>query len=467
MASAAEDRRIVIEDTDQFGGDIKAVYLSGYHVSELGIARRIRELVTFPRQLPLVNRIDLFVTAENELGFTLSEQQARAVRDSMERKVMVITGGPGTGKTTIIKAIIAVQAKMGRKVMLAAPTGRAAKRMGEAAGREAKTIHRMLEFSPRDGKFKKDEENPLEADTFIIDEASMVDTVLMYHLLKALPLRSTLILVGDVDQLPSVGAGNVLKDIIASELVPVVRLNEIFRQSRESMIVVNAHRINSGQMPVAEDDEGHRRDFHFIEMQEPEQVVERIIGLCRERIPKRYGYRPVEDIQVLTPMHRGTAGALNLNTELQKQLNASKDELLRAGRVYKTGDKVMQIRNNYDKDVYNGDIGRIVRIDREEQELSVNFDGRFVDYDFSELDELVLAYATSVHKAQGSEYPCVVMPVLTQHYVLLQRNLLYTGITRGRKLVVLVGTKKALAIAIRNNKPQMRYTLLTERLRVK
>ncbi len=463
LASAAADRRVVIEEMDAFGGEGKAVYLIRFHVSEQGIARRMQELLACPRQLPLVSHEDILASVEKDLGFVLSEQQARAVHNSMERKAMVITGGPGTGKTTIIRAIVAIQKKLGRRTLLAAPTGRAAKRMSETTGHPAKTIHRLLEFSPKDGKFKRDEENPLEADAFVIDETSMVDTTLMYYLLKAIPPVATIIFVGDVDQLPSVGAGSVLKDIIDSGAVPVVRLNEIFRQSKESMIIVNAHRVNSGLMPF-EDMKGKRRDFHFIELAEPEEVLDKVVELCRERIPQRFGYRSIEDIQVLTPMHRGTVGAFNLNTELQKQLNPAKEELLRGGRTFKKDDKVMQIRNNYDKDIYNGDIGRIARIDAEEQELYVNFDGRLVGYDFSELDELVLAYATSVHKAQGSEYPAVVIPILTQHYLLLQRNLLYTGITRGKKLVVLVGTKKALSIAVHNNKTQLRYTLLKERL---
>ena len=463
LASAAADRRVIIEELDVFGGEGKAVYLIRFHVSEQGIARRIEELLSCPRQLPLVDQEEILTSVEKDLGFALSEEQVRAVHHSMEKKVMVITGGPGTGKTTIIRAIIAMQKRLGRRVLLAAPTGRAAKRMGEATGHQAKTIHRLLEFSPKDGKFKRDEENPLEADTFVIDETSMVDTTLMYYLLKAIPLAATIIFVGDVDQLPSVGAGSVLKDIIDSGAIPVVRLNEIFRQSKESMIIVNAHRVNCGQMPF-EDRSGTRVDFRFIEIGEPEEVLNKVVELCRERIPSRFGYRSIDDIQVLTPMHRGTVGATNLNAELQKQLNPAKDELLRGGRIFKKGDKVMQIRNNYDKDIYNGDIGRIIKIDTEEQEVDVDFDGKFVSYDFSELDELILAYATSVHKAQGSEYPAVVMPILTQHYLLLQRNLLYTGITRGKKLVVLVGTRKALSIAVHNNKTQLRYTLLRERL---
>ncbi len=462
MSWAASDRRIVIEETGDPSGCDNAVYLVRFHVSEQGIARRLRDLLAHPRQLPLMDRDELLAAAEKQLGLALSSQQALAVRDSVERKVMVITGGPGTGKTTIIKSIITIQERIGHRVMLAAPTGRAARRMSEATGREARTIHRLLEFSPKEGRFKKDEQDPLQAEAFVIDEGSMIDTVLMYHLLKALPLHATLILVGDVDQLPSVGAGNVLKDIIDSHVVPVVRLNEIFRQSRESMIIVNAHRVNSGLMPILTGT--GRSDFQFIEMEEPEAAVERLVGLCREGIPRKFGYHSIDDIQVLTPMHRGTLGALNLNIELQKHLNPSKDELLRGGRTFKTGDKVMQIINNYDKDVYNGDIGRIRKIDREEQEVYVDFYGKLVGYDLSDLDELVLAYATSVHKAQGSEYPAVVMPIFMQHYILLQRNLLYTGITRGKKLVVLLGTKKALGIAVRNDRPQMRYTLLKERL---
>jgi exodeoxyribonuclease V alpha subunit len=467
MASAESDRRIVVEETDSLGTGVgKAVYLIRFHVSEKGIAKGVHDLLGTPRQLPLIDRDAVLRITEKRLGIALSDQQRRAVRESIDSKILVVTGGPGTGKTTIIKAIIEVQQRMGRRVLCAAPTGRAAKRMGEATGYEAKTIHRLLEFSPKDGKFKKDEENVLDADTFIIDETSMVDTTLMYYLLKAIPLQATLILVGDVDQLPSVGAGSVLKDIIDSKMVSVVRLNEIFRQSQQSMIIVNAHRINGGQMPINAGDTERRTDFHFIELDDPQEVLERIVGLCRERIPAKYGLRSIEDIQVLTPMHRGTVGAASLNTELQRQLNPSKEEFVRGGRIFKHGDKVMQIRNNYDKDVYNGDIGRIAKIDGEEQEITVNFDGRSVGYDFSEVDELVLAYATSVHKAQGSEYPCIVMPVLTQHFILLQRNLLYTGITRGKKLVVLVGTKKALHIAVNNNKTQLRYTLLKERLQM-
>lgn len=445
------------------------VYLSAFYVSEVGITNKIKEIIACPRQLKLVDADEIAAQAQSDLGITLSGRQSAAVKASINNKILIITGGPGTGKTTIINAIIKVYNKMGRKVLLAAPTGRAAKRITEATGREAKTIHRLLEYSPGgasgEGGFKRNETNPLETDLVVVDEVSMVDTLLMYHFLKALPAGATLVLVGDIDQLPSVGPGNVLKDIIDAGCVQVIRLNEIFRQSRQSMIIVNAHRINNGEMPFIGRDGESPKDFYFFTIEEPEKVLEKVVSLCREGLVSRFGYNPLDDIQILTPMHRGTVGVANLNTELQKALNPTKEELLRGGRLFKTGDKVMQIRNNYDKDVYNGDIGRVVGIDNEEQELKVNYDGRIISYDFSDLDEIVLAYAISVHKSQGSEYPVVIMPVLTQHYMLLQRNLFYTGVTRGKKLVILVGTRKALAIAVRNNKPQKRYTLLKKRLR--
>ena len=444
--------------------DLTPIYLARLHVSETGIASRLKTLSGHPKQLRLINLDEAMDWVQRDLKIGLSPQQVDAVKTSVNSKVMVVTGGPGTGKTTIINAIIKIYRKMGQKPLLAAPTGRAAKRMTEATGHEAKTLHRLLEFSPGGGTFKRNDTNPLEADLIIIDETSMVDTVLMYHFLKAVPLKSTLILVGDVDQLPSVGPGNVLKDIIASGCVPTVRLNEIFRQSRRSMIIVNAHRINNGEMPITARDDVHLNDFRFLIVEEPEDALAKIISLCKDDIPARSKYHPVRDIQVLTPMHRGVAGVANLNVELQKVLNPKGDEIIRGGKTLRVGDKVMQIRNNYDKDVYNGDIGTIVGIDREVQEVKIDYDGKITSYEFMDLDEVVHAYATSVHKSQGSEYPVVIIPVLTQHFMLLQRNLLYTGITRGKKLVILVGTKKALAIAIKNNKPQKRYTRLRERL---
>jgi exodeoxyribonuclease V alpha subunit len=461
---AAQRKKIVIDSSGDRDPKTYNVYLAALYASEVGLARRLLTLVAQPKQLPLMNREDAIKEVQKGLKIALSENQLQAVREALERKVMVITGGPGTGKTTIINSIIRLYGRTGQKILLAAPTGRAAKRIFEATKHDARTIHRLLEFSPKDGRFKKNEDEPLDADLVVVDEVSMVDTVLMFQLLKAVPPGATLILVGDVDQLPSVGPGNVLKDIIDSGCIPVVRLTQIFRQSETSTIVVNAHRINSGEMPISRRAGQTKSDFHFIEVDQPEKALETIVGLCRDRLPKAFGYDAFSDIQVLTPMHKGTIGATNLNAELQKTLNPSTQSVNRAGRTFKTGDKVMQMRNNYDKDVFNGDIGRIVRINAEERDVLVNFDGKVVTYDFNDLDELVLAYATSVHKAQGSEFPAIVMPVMVQHFILLQRNLLYTGITRGKKLVVLVGTKKALAIAIRNNKPKLRFTLLKERL---
>jgi exodeoxyribonuclease V alpha subunit len=456
MKKTEGEKKIVVEDG--------AVFLAGYFTSEVGIARNLAALLAAPRDLARYDSEKAIQLVQGELQISLADNQRMAVKAALEKKVVVITGGPGTGKTTIIRAIIRIYRKNGKRVLLAAPTGRAAKRMSEAAGHEAKTIHRLLEFSPKTAAFKRNEELPLEADLIVIDEASMIDTLLAYHFIRAVPRNATLILVGDVDQLPSVGAGNVLRDIIDSGSVPTVRLNEIFRQSRQSLIIVNAHKINHGEFPILTSAKGKLQDFYFIDVEEPEEACGKIIELCSEKIPATFGFDPVTDIQVLAPMHRGIIGAANLNTELQKHLNRSADELVRGGRTIKTGDKVMQIRNNYDKDVYNGDIGWIVSIDREEQELVVDFDGRRVSYDFIELDELVLAYAVSVHKSQGSEYPAVVMPLLTQHYLMLQRNLLYTAVTRGKKLVVIIGTKKALAIAIKNDRPRLRYTRLKERL---
>ena len=377
----------------------------------------------------------------------------------------MLTGGPGTGKTTIIKAILEIYRRLTSRIVMGAPTGRAAKRMSEATGWEAKTLHRVLEWSPQEMGFKKDADHPLDADVVIIDEASMIDNLLMHHFLKAVPKGSVFILVGDVNQLPSVGAGSVLKDIIESGVVPMVELNEIFRQAMGSLIITNAHRINRGEFPQIPQSKGEQQDFYFIQKETPEEIADTILNLVTKRIPARFANDPVNDIQVLTPMHKGLIGAQNLNTVLQEALNKAEGELARGGRTYKVGDKVMQIKNNYDKEVFNGDIGRVERIDTENQVVTVEFDGRSVEYDFSELNELVLAYAVSVHKSQGSEYPVVVMPVHISHYMLLQRNLIYTGVTRAKKLVILVGTKKALSIAIRNNKIQKRFTGLSRRLK--
>jgi exodeoxyribonuclease V alpha subunit len=404
--------------------------------------------------------------AEMVMGLDLAGEQVEAVRKAFTERLLVITGGPGVGKTTVIRGVVELFEPMGRRVLLAAPTGRAAKRLSEATGREAKTIHRLLRWSPGICRFEHNERKPLDAEGVIVDEASMIDLELMASLVGALRPGTSLILVGDMDQLPSVGPGNVLRDIIESRAVSVVRLREIFRQARESRIVINAHRILKGLMPDLQNpDFTELGDFYFVEQAEPDRVLGIIKALVADRIPRRFGMDPMADIQVVSPMHRGTVGAKNLNLELQKLLNPAREPLSRFGSLMAEGDKVMQIRNNYDKDVFNGDIGRIVRIDRDEERTTVDFDGSHVVYEYSELDEITLAYAISVHKSQGSEYPAVVMPILTQHYVMLQRNLLYTAVTRGKRLVVLVGTKKALAIAVGNDKVAHRYSLLAERLR--
>lgn len=463
------DKRIVIEtrcrEAEAIPDNDKAVYLAGYHTAETQLAARLKALLRTPQALRRIDAEKAVQWVQEKLAITLADRQIEAVRCIMGNKVMVVTGGPGTGKTTLINAIIRICSVIKTRILLAAPTGRAAKRMTDATGHEAKTIHRMLEYSLQKGGFQKNESAPLDCDLLIVDEVSMIDTLLMHHLLKAVPAGATFVMVGDVNQLPSVGAGSVLKDIIESQAVPVVELNEIFRQARESEIIVNAHLINRGQMPNLRSSPDRLGDFFFIEQEDPQKVLELIVTLVKERIPRRFGFDPLDDIQVLTPMHRGVVGATNLNIELQRALNPGDEGVPRMGRLYKLRDKVMQITNNYDKEVYNGDIGRIVSIDAEAQEVLVAIDNREIPYGYSELDELVHAYAVSVHKSQGSEYPAVIIPLLTQHYLLLQRNLLYTGVTRGKKLVVIVGTKKAAAIAVRNDKTQKRYTLLSGRMK--
>jgi len=461
------DQKIVFEDLEgkwEPKGGRQAVYLAKFHLSETNIAARLKTLITAPKAIRPINPGKAIAWVQDQLDITLASKQVEAVKCALTNKVVVITGGPGTGKTTIINAILKIFAKARVKFLLAAPTGRAAKRMSEATGHEAKTIHRLLEYSIQKGGFQKNDQTPLKCDLLVVDEASMIDTILMHHLLKAIPLSATFILVGDVNQLPSVGAGTVLQDIIASRAVPVMELHEIFRQARESLIIVNAHKINQGSMPTF-GPSGHKlEDFYFIEQEEPEKVLGIILELVKERIPSRFGFDPIDDIQVLTPMHKGLVGAGNLNQELQEALNPGPDSLTRGGRNFRLHDKVMQIQNNYEKEVFNGDLGRILRIDPESQEVIIDFDGRRVPYDYADLDEVVLAYAISIHKSQGSEYPAVVMPILTQHYVLLQRNLIYTAVTRGRKLVVMVGTLKALAMGIKNDKTKRRHTFLQKRL---
>ncbi|WP_164016860.1 ATP-dependent RecD-like DNA helicase [Pyxidicoccus trucidator] len=442
----------------------EAVYLKALHVSEVGVANLLKALAAWPGRPLEVDVERAMAWFEGRQGISLAPEQKEAVRQAMVAKVLVITGGPGTGKTTLVNAILSILEKKGRKLLLSAPTGRAAKRMGEATGREAETIHRLLEYNPRTHGFLRDRNNPLDADMLVLDEVSMVDTVLMLNVLKALPPHCQLLLVGDVDQLPSVGPGSVLQDIIASGHVPVVRLKHIFRQAQASLIITNAHRINQGELPQVPPADA-LADFYFVEKEEPEAILAALKTLVKERIPRRFGFHPVDEVQVLVPMNRGLIGTSNLNAVLQEHLNPSGEDLARGSRTFRVGDKVMQVRNNYELGVFNGDIGRVEAIDKEEQSLVVLYDGRPVAYSWSDLDELVLAYATSVHKSQGSEYPCVVLPLHTQHYMLLQRNLLYTGVTRGKKLVVLVGSKKALGLAVRNGDTQKRFTRLAARLR--
>jgi len=439
-----------------------AVFLSGLHASERQIALRVRSLAAGTVSWPPIDAERAIPWAENRLGMTLAPMQAEALRLAARSKFLVITGGPGVGKTTLMNAILTVLRAKRVRVALCAPTGRAAKRLSETTGLEAKTIHRLLEVDPRSGGFKRQESRPIECDLLVVDEASMVDVPLMHALLRAVPPSSAVILVGDVDQLPSVGPGQVLADVISSGAVPAVRLTEVFRQASESRIIVNAHRINRGEMPELTAG-GELSDFYFTEVDDPEAGAQRLLQIVRERIPARFGLDPAHDVQVLCPMNRGQLGARALNLALQVLLNPAREpQIERFGWTFCAGDKVMQIENDYDKDVYNGDLGFIASVDRERAELVVEFDGRAVPYDVSDLDRLVPAYAITIHKSQGSEYPAVVIPVSTQHYTMLQRNLLYTGVTRGRRLVVLVGQRKALAIAVSGRQGRRRWSKLRE-----
>ena len=438
----------------------EAIYLPPFYYAETGTARKLLNLMNTSEGSLFSKDLDIEAISK-KTKVEYDEVQVAAIRQAAASKVMVLTGGPGTGKTTTTQGIIAAMQESGMSILLAAPTGRAAKRMTEATGREAKTIHRLLEYNPAEG-YKYNDERPLEGDVLIVDESSMIDIILMYNLLKAIPVGMRLILVGVIDQLPSVGPGNVLRDIIESGKIPVVRLTRIFRQAQSSRIVMNAHAINAGQFPNISN--GKNTDFFFINMEDPQKVADNSIDLVKNRLPKGYHQKP-SDIQVLTPMQRGIIGAANLNMVLQEAINPTGDCLSRSGYTYREGDKVMQIRNNYDKDVFNGDIGFVCSMDIEDRELTVDFDGHQVTYEQSELDELVLAYATTIHKSQGSEYPIVVIPILMTHYVMLQRNLIYTGITRAKKVCVLVGTPKALGYAVRNMTVNKRNTKLSDRIK--
>jgi len=443
-------------------GETAGVFLAGLHRAERAIAERLLTLDKGKVPWPWIDPDKAIPWIERRTGLTLAASQKAAVGTALTSKLLVITGGPGVGKTTIVNTILRILSAKDVRLLLCAPTGRAAKRMNEATGFEAKTIHRLLEVDPKGGGFRRDTENPLDCDLLVVDETSMVDVLLMHALLKAVPDKAALLLVGDVDQLPSVGPGQVLTDMIASGAIPVVRLTEVFRQAAKSRIIVNAHRINQGVIPDIRIPEAES-DFYFVEATDPETAVPRIIELVKTRIPRRFGLDPIRDVQVLCPMNRGGVGARSLNIELQAALNpAGERKIERFGWTFAPGDKVMQIENDYDKEVYNGDIGYVEDVEPDDGELIARFDGRSVPYGFGELDALVPAYAATIHKSQGSEYPAVVIPIMTQHYTMLQRTLLYTGVTRGKRLVVLVGQKKAVAIAVRSISGRRRWSKLRE-----
>ncbi|MDR2549821.1 MAG: ATP-dependent RecD-like DNA helicase [Desulfobulbus sp.] len=455
-----DEGNLVAEEIDA----VPSLFLAPLHRAELGVAQHLRRIVAGPPPWGTIDADRALPCEEAQTGLQLSPSQRDAVRLALTSKVLIVTGGPGTGKTTLVNNILRILAAKRLDILLAAPTGRAAKRMAEATGQEAKTIHRLLEFDPQSFGFKRDRQHPLDADLVVVDESSMVDVVLMNKLLAAVPDTAALLLVGDVDQLPSVGPGAVLADLIASGAVATVRLTEIFRQAAASRIIVNAHRINRGEMPLKHESK-ELVDFYFVAAATPEEIRAKLLQVVVERIPKRFGLHPVKDIQVLTPMNRGGLGAQALNTELQQVLNGGAEpRVVRFGTAYAPGDKIIQTVNNYDKEVFNGDIGRILEIDPDEGLLWVDYDGRRVEYAFGELDEVALAYATSIHKSQGSEYPAVVIPLAMQHYLLLARNLLYTAVTRGKKLVIVIGQPKALAMAVKNFNANRRLTNLRARL---
>jgi exodeoxyribonuclease V alpha subunit len=449
---------------DSVEGVDSLIFLKPLFLAEFGVARAVQELSSGTHPLPAVNTDAAIGWAEKRMEIAFATSQVDAIREALKSKLLVLTGGPGTGKTTIIRAIIEIFIAKYLRVLLCAPTGRAAKRLAESTGREAKTIHRLLEIDPAIGAFRRNRDNPLDADLIVVDESSMVDVVLMNRFLQAVPPWACVIFVGDVDQLPSVGAGAVLMDLIESNAVAVARLTEIHRQAGSSWIVRAAHAVNRGEMPESAP-AGGAGDFYFVEADEPEAITGVIKQMVTERIPKKFGLDPIRDVQVLTPQVKTVLGATNLNKELQSALNPDGNlEVRRFDTAFRTGDKVMQVQNNYTREVFNGDIGRVTHIDSDEQLLTVQFDGRSVEYDFNELDELQLAFAISVHKSQGAEYPAVVMPVHTLHYTMLQRNLLYTAITRGRRLVALVGSRKALWRAVNNLETRQRHSLLKWRL---
>ena len=450
----------------------EAIYPRVLYRAETGFANRLKALLSIPLSTPEIDTDRIAEAVLKKLAIKLSGEQLNVLEELCTLRAAIITGGPGTGKTTLIRSITAIFEALGKRVVLTAPTGRAARRLAEVTGRKANTIHRLLGYTFQEDRFEKNQENPIDADAVIVDEASMVDTLLVFHLMQAVPLTSTLVLVGDVFQLPSVGPGNVLSDLIESRRVPVFFLKEIYRQAQESPIVVNAHRVRSGNPLDLGDrtiqdmnDSEAISEFYFLEQQDPRKLVSLVVELCTRTIPDYFGYDPISDLQVLTPMHRGPVGTINLNQVLQRALNPNPILIDAPGGGFKTGDKVMHLKNNYQKEVFNGDIGMIREIDKKNQCLRVAYDDKIVSYDVAEMDEIAPAYALSVHKSQGSEYPAVIIPLTTQHFPLLQRNLLYTALTRGKKLVILAGSKKAVDIALRNNNPGNRLSGLAARLK--
>lgn len=447
---------ILFEELEE-SGDIfihnNKVYIADFYIAEREIEASIKRLLNIPVEKP--PNLNKILSSFKE---DYSEEQLEAISISYSEKMLILTGGPGTGKTTTLKGIIQLFNTFDKKIMLAAPTGRAAKRMTEVIGLEAKTVHRLLEYNPQDNSFNNNEDNPLETDLLIVDEVSMMDTMLMYNLIVAISLNTTLILVGDIDQLPSVGAGNVLKDLINSSQIPIIELNTIFRQAKNSDIILNAHRINKGEMPalnfLAE------TDFVFLDENTNSKIPEKILRLCSDELPRKFSFNPVEDIQILSPIYKGDVGVTVLNKLFQNKLNESAVVYSNGDKIFKANDKVMQLRNNYDKNVFNGDIGFIIGTNNEAKVIYVSFEGKIIEYKFEELDEITLAYAITVHKSQGSEFPCIIMPLTTSHYMMLQRNLLYTAITRATKLLILIGTKRALAMSVNNNKVINRFTSL-------
>jgi exodeoxyribonuclease V alpha subunit len=460
LESLAQEGRVVLPELP--GG--RAVYKRPAWVAETGVAQTLGRLLTAPGGQPPLHLEDLINRVQQDRGLTLGPEQSAALAAALKDKVLIITGGPGTGKTTIVSCILDLYQGLGARVLLMAPTGRAAKRLSETTGLGASTIHRALEFTPQTGGFRRTPADPLKAEVVVVDETSMVDIYLMYHLLRAIPVNARLILVGDAHQLPAVGPGNILKDLMDSGVIQVVRLTQIYRQAKASLIVVNAHRINQGAYPILPQELG-KGDFVFLELEDPEALKARLLDLVSEEVPRRFGLDPLRDIQVITPMHRGAVGIQTLNLELQERLNPRSERWSWGGRLYRRGDKVMQLRNNYYKEVFNGDIGQVCGFLAPTGQLQVDFDGRVLTYDASEREELTLAYAVTVHKAQGSEFPAVLLVLTTHHFMMLQRNLLYTALTRGRRLVVILGTKRAIGMAIRNDRPIRRFTHLAARLR--